>query len=127
MLYESRDFKMVSQDMPFGTWVSYRRKQLGLTQADIASALKIKQPIVSKLENGTYSSLSEAQVDVLAKMLEVPLEDILQRMIPPDPPVTVTDSIGRRWRVLSKDGGLAKEMAEALSVLGFLEVISDKA
>lgn len=58
-----------------GNFISYRRKLLGLTQAEVAEKLKVSFQAVSKWENGTLPNV-EMLVD-LADLLQVSVDEIL--------------------------------------------------
>lgn len=56
-------------------FISNKRKQLGMTQAEVAEKLKISFQAVSKWENGTLPNV-EALVE-LARVLNTTVDEIL--------------------------------------------------
>lgn len=58
-----------------GEFIVYKRKQLGMTQSDIARKLQVSFQAVSKWENGTLPNV-EVLVD-LAGILKVSVDEIL--------------------------------------------------
>lgn len=56
-------------------FIAYKRKQLGLTQTEIAKILNVSFQAVSKWENGTLPNV-EMLVD-LAQVLQVSVDEIL--------------------------------------------------
>ena len=62
----------------FGALIRARRQRLGLTQAQLATALGVSQPRVQQLESGTACFLPRpGALRALAQALEVPLAALL--------------------------------------------------
>lgn len=123
---------MSQYDIPFGTWFAQVRKANGLTQARVAEILGVKQPIVSRIENGLTQTITVQQAESLSPVFGLPASEILDRagtLVPgavSDQSVYITDSSGRRWRVLSGGGKISPETAAALGALGVLTEVDGK-
>lgn len=57
---------------PLGDWISVRRKELKLTQAQLASAIGASQTHVCHLENGYTWNISYLEMHLLSKALTPP-------------------------------------------------------
>jgi transcriptional regulator with XRE-family HTH domain len=64
----------------FGVFLRQRRRQLGLTQTQLAERIGWTQERVSVLENGKYGMPSLPQLSRLADGLDLPLDALLDRL-----------------------------------------------
>ena len=62
--------------MTLGNKIKKRRKELGLSQTELAEMTNISQPGISRLENGRYVPSSPVIV-VLAKALRMSTDELL--------------------------------------------------
>lgn len=60
-------------------WIGHRRKELGLTQEEVAKVLKIQRTQVSNIERG-YSGLSSDKILIYADLLRVSASELLEKM-----------------------------------------------
>jgi len=109
------------------------RRKLGLTQAEVARAAGVSQPLVARIENGTVDprlSTLRAVVDALndAERTGVALRDV---MTAPVASVRTTDAVGAAIRVMREKGisqlpVLAKGVAVgSLSDRGVVHALSE--
>jgi transcriptional regulator with XRE-family HTH domain len=59
-----------------GDRIRTRRRELGLSQAELAGRLEISQSALSKLESGNTSQLSRGNLLLLATALDLPPETL---------------------------------------------------
>lgn len=122
----SKGFEM-DQRKSAGEWLARTRKQRGIIQQALADAIGIKQPVLSRIENGLNQDITIEQAQAIARTLSVPEDVVLEKfgLMPlaqaSGHVVYLTDSIGRQWRVLTEGQVLSKEVADALGALGALE------
>lgn len=64
----------------FGSFVKQLRKERGEKLQAVSAALNITHPVVSKIENGTYTSLNYRIVSALLGYYGVPLSQLLLYM-----------------------------------------------
>lgn len=88
--------------------IKARREELGLLQSDIANALDVTVPTVSRWESGDIKNMKRDKIAQLAKILEIsPVDLILDS--PPNAPaalfVTTIDEIDliNKYRKLTKE------------------------
>lgn len=62
----------------FGMWLKKARQAAGVSQIALAEALTVKQPVVSRLENGLRARLTRSQVEIIAAMVQRPSEEALE-------------------------------------------------
>lgn len=62
----------------FGEWLRREREAAGVSQRDLANAIGVKQPVLSRLENGLKVKLSRRQVEEIADALRVPEPEALE-------------------------------------------------
>lgn len=60
----------------FGAWLRKTREEAGVSQGALAIALGVKQPVISRMENGLKSKISREEADVVAQTLCVPASDV---------------------------------------------------
>jgi transcriptional regulator with XRE-family HTH domain len=101
-----------SMKEPLGTYCAERRKNLNLTQAQVAETLGYTVQAISKFENG-HTEMSLSSLTMLAKLLSLSLDDLLhQRENPAEPPsngIFVTDNLANNLTYLRKKNGLTME------------------
>lgn len=61
---------MAAQGVVFGEWLQKAREEAGLSQRDFADAFGVKQPVVSRMENGLRQKLSRDQVIEIADIVK---------------------------------------------------------
>jgi transcriptional regulator with XRE-family HTH domain len=66
----------------FREFIRERRKELGLTQAELAKRARIGQPYVSKIESGVIRLPSTFTIESLAKALEMDIEELEWETLP---------------------------------------------
>lgn len=60
-------------------WIGYRRKELGLSQSDVAKVIGVQRSQISNVERG-YSSLTSDKVLKLADLLQITADGLLRHM-----------------------------------------------
>lgn len=61
----------------FGNFVKQLRQRRGDKIETVARALEVKHPVISRIENGKYTSLSFGMVTKLLDYYDVPVESML--------------------------------------------------
>jgi len=74
--------------MHIGKNIRALRKQAGLTQADLAQTLGIKQQVVANYEK-EVTNPEVAKLPTLARALGVPIEELFREERPVEPPVKI--------------------------------------
>lgn len=93
-----------NQNMEYREYIAHRRKQLGLSQGDLAAALGYTDTAISKIESGmSYPPISV--LPLLADQLHVSLKDFLDKNENPAPfqgknPPYLSEVVGRNIRAL---------------------------
>ncbi|MDE5936651.1 MAG: helix-turn-helix transcriptional regulator [Ruminococcus sp.] len=62
--------------MTFGQKVKNRRKELGMTQVELAFTTHLSQPYISMLEKGQFNPTAPAIIK-LAVVLDLPVDELL--------------------------------------------------
>jgi predicted ATPase/transcriptional regulator with XRE-family HTH domain len=66
--------ELMFRGLPWQVWVKKRRKELGLTQAELAKRVSYSEDMISRVERGLYTP-SLGLATLLAEILEVPPEE----------------------------------------------------
>ncbi|MBQ6221045.1 MAG: helix-turn-helix transcriptional regulator [Solobacterium sp.] len=72
---------MKNSDIPFGTQIRNRRKELGLSQEQLASKLFVDRSLVSRWESGKITP-NPQQIQQLSELLSLSIQDISASEIP---------------------------------------------
>jgi len=70
----------------FGTFIRERRNQRGLTLLDVAAALEISVPYLSRIERDRERVPRDELIERLAQILDIPEDEVFAaaRRLPPD-------------------------------------------
>lgn len=69
---------MASRDTAFGDWLRVAREEAGISQRGLAASLGIKQPVLSRMENGLKAKLSREEVIRIAEAINRTAEEALE-------------------------------------------------
>ena len=77
---------MATEAVSFGAFIRQRRNERGLTLLDVAAALEISIPYLSRIERDRGKAPRDKLIRDLAKILHVPEDDAFAaaRRLPPD-------------------------------------------
>lgn len=77
---------MVTEGLSFGAFIRQRRNERGLTLLDVAAALEISIPYLSRIERDREKAPRDELIRDLAYILHVPEDDAFAaaRRLPPD-------------------------------------------
>lgn len=111
---------MGARGVAFGDWLRTAREQAGLSQRDFADAFGVKQPVVSRMENGLKQKLSRAEVIVIADIVNKSHKEALEAAgMDPDEEVKQANKVVRsfdpddpRLRLLAASDALGLEWTE---------------
>jgi transcriptional regulator with XRE-family HTH domain len=73
MCYKGTELKNTQS---FGSWLKAAREESGVSQGALAEALGVKQPIISRMENGLKSKITRSEAASIAKVLGVPTSEV---------------------------------------------------
>jgi transcriptional regulator with XRE-family HTH domain len=62
----------------FGVWLRKAREEAGVSQGALAVALGVKQPVISRMENGLKSKISRDEANLIAQTLRIPIDDVYE-------------------------------------------------
>jgi transcriptional regulator with XRE-family HTH domain len=68
-----------SETESFGEWLKFARESAGVSQRALAERIGIKQPVLSRIENGLQAKMSRDQVLDIAAALGVSTEKALKQ------------------------------------------------
>lgn len=98
--------KATSTDRYIGIAMRFRRKELGLSQADLAKALGVAYQQVQKYEEGS-TRISASRLTEIAKHLREPVSYFLQPMNDADKSANTSKLESRTLELLRHPGGAA--------------------
>lgn len=77
---------MATEALSFGAFIRRRRSERGLTLLDVAAALEISIPYLSRIERDREKAPRDELIRDLANILQVPEDDAFAaaRRLPPD-------------------------------------------
>ena len=77
---------MATEGLSFGAFIRRRRTERGLTLLDVAAALEISIPYLSRIERDREKAPRDELIRDLANILQVPEDDAFAaaRRLPPD-------------------------------------------